>query len=50
MTDASFALFDETHMAIEYRYPMSLRYEERGSAPSIPEQGDVPCGACMRAR
>jgi S-formylglutathione hydrolase FrmB len=26
VTDVSFELFDATHMAIEYRYPLSLRY------------------------
>ena len=34
VTDVSFELFDATHNAIEYRYPMSLRYlAERLSAP-----------------
>jgi hypothetical protein len=34
VTDVSFELFDATHMAIEYRYPQSLRYlAERLSAP-----------------
>jgi S-formylglutathione hydrolase FrmB len=33
VTDVSFELFDATHMAIEYRYPLSLRYlAERLSA------------------
>jgi hypothetical protein len=33
VTDVSFDLFDATHMAIEYRYPLSLRYlAERLSA------------------
>jgi S-formylglutathione hydrolase FrmB len=33
VTDVSFELFDGTHMGIEYRYPMSLRYlAERLSA------------------
>jgi S-formylglutathione hydrolase FrmB len=33
VTDLSFELFDATHMAIEYRYPLSLRYlAERLSA------------------
>jgi hypothetical protein len=26
VTDVSFELFDGTHMAIEYRYPLSLKY------------------------
>ena len=26
VTDLFFELFDATHMAIEYRYPLSLRY------------------------
>ena len=26
VTDVSFELFDATHMSIEYRYPLSLRY------------------------
>jgi hypothetical protein len=26
VTDISFELFDATHMSIEYRYPISLRY------------------------
>jgi hypothetical protein len=26
VTDVSFELFDATHMAIEYRYPLSLKY------------------------
>ena len=34
VTDVSFELFDGTHMAIEYRYPLALRYlAERLSAP-----------------
>ncbi|MGH2631312.1 MAG: enterochelin esterase, partial [Actinomycetota bacterium] len=34
VTDISFELFDATHSAIEYRYPMSLRYlAERLWAP-----------------
>ena len=33
VTDVSFELFDATHMAIEYRYPLSLKYlAERLSA------------------
>ena len=33
VTDVSFELFDATHMAIEYRYPLSLGYlAERLSA------------------
>ena len=33
ITDLSFALFDATHDAIEYRYPIGLRYlAERLSA------------------
>jgi Putative esterase len=33
VTDVSFEIFDATHMAIEYRYPLSLRYlAERLSA------------------
>jgi S-formylglutathione hydrolase FrmB len=35
VTDVSFELFDATHMGIEYRYPLSLRYlAERLSAPA----------------
>ena len=30
VTDVSFELFDATHMAIEYRYPLSLRYLAEG--------------------
>jgi hypothetical protein len=26
VTDVSFELFDATHMGIEYRYPLGLRY------------------------
>jgi hypothetical protein len=26
VTDVSFELFDATHMSIEYRYPLSLKY------------------------
>ena len=26
VTDVSFELFDATHMGIEYRYPLSLKY------------------------
>jgi len=34
VTEVRFELFDATHMAIEYRYPLSLRYlAERLSAP-----------------
>jgi len=34
VTDIFFELFDGTHMGIEYRYPISLRYlAERLSAP-----------------
>jgi hypothetical protein len=33
VTDVSFELFDATHMSIEYRYPLSLKYlAERLSA------------------
>ena len=33
VTDVSFELFDATHMGIEYRYPLSLKYlAERLSA------------------
>ena len=33
VTDVFFELFDATHMAIEYRYPLSLKYlAERLSA------------------
>jgi hypothetical protein len=33
VTDVFFELFDATHMSIEYRYPLSLRYlAERLSA------------------
>ena len=33
VTDVSFELFDATHMAIEYRYPISLRYLAERLAP-----------------
>jgi hypothetical protein len=29
VTDVNFELFDATHMAIDYRYPMSLAYLAR---------------------
>jgi hypothetical protein len=33
VTDVSFEIFDATHMAIEYRYPISLRYLAERLAP-----------------
>ena len=33
VTDVHFELFDATHMAIEYRYPLSLAYLADGSRP-----------------
>ena len=33
VTDVEFELFDATHMAIEYRYPLSLAYLARRLAP-----------------
>jgi hypothetical protein len=32
--DVRFELFDATHMAIEYRYPLSLRYLAERLAPA----------------
>jgi hypothetical protein len=32
--DVHFELFDATHMAIEYRYPLSLRYLAERLAPA----------------
>jgi S-formylglutathione hydrolase FrmB len=34
VTDVHFELFDATHMAIEYRYPLSLKYLAERLAPS----------------
>jgi hypothetical protein len=34
VTDVHFELFDATHMAIEYRYPLSLAYLAERLAPS----------------
>jgi hypothetical protein len=34
VTDVHFELFEATHMAIEYRYPLSLRYLAERLAPS----------------
>jgi hypothetical protein len=33
VTDVSFEIFDATHMAIEYRYPISLKYLAERLAP-----------------
>ena len=43
VTDVYFELFDATHMSIEYRYPLSLRYLAERLSPvgvrAVPELG-----------
>ena len=50
VTDVYFELFDATHMAIEYRYPLGIRYLAERLSPRRRDRRGVRRGRGTRAR